>query len=415
MFKVKRLVLDNGLNVILINDKTKNAKTAYLTVNVGGFVKDFKMDGKEYHLNYGIAHFLEHYLIENSIYGNVMSVFSSEYIESNGFTAPNRTVFFINTVHDFEDNLVKLLNVVNNPKFTEDKINDIKIPVLREIDKSLDNPYRKVHKYSFENTFKAIPYDVTLGEHKDIENIKLKDIKAFHEAFYNAKNELLVVSGNINEKEIIKLINDTYDTFKNNDHVVEREKFKEVDKVVKDECETTGIEDFVKVTYKVNVSKIKPVDKDKLSYYLSFLMFNNFSERSSLFKYILDNKISSFAISSNVEFGLSKDYLVVTFIMYTDKFDIGTKLIKDKMNNLEFDKELFKVWKNKHIITQINSLENFNTVVRDYMDNIYLYDHYSYDDIDFIRDLNIDECNKFINKLDFSNVNVTICKKEVKE
>ena len=169
------------------------------------------------------------------------------------------------------------------------------------------------------------------------------------------------------------------------------------------------------MTYKVNVSKIKPVDKDKLSYYLSFLMFNNFSERSSLFKYILDNKISSFAISSNVEFGLSKDYLVVTFIMYTDKFDIGTKLIKDKMNNLEFDKELFKVWKNKHIITQINSLENFNTVVRDYMDNIYLYDHYSYDDIDFIRDLNIDECNKFINKLDFSNVNVTICKKEVKE
>ena len=62
--------------------------------------------------------------------------------------------------------------------------------------------------------------NILLGEHKDIENIKLEDIKAFHEAFYNAKNELLVVSGNIKEKEIIKLINDTYDTFKNNDHVV---------------------------------------------------------------------------------------------------------------------------------------------------------------------------------------------------
>ena len=410
MFKVKRLELDNGLNVILINDKTKNAKSAYLTVNIGGFTKDFKMDNKEYHLNYGIAHFLEHYLIENSIYGNVMEVFSNDYIESNGFTAPNRTVFYINTVHDFEDNLVKLLNVVNNPVFTEDKINNIKIPVLREIDKALDNPYRKVHKYSFENTFKEIPYDVTLGEHKDIEEIKLKDIKLFHEAFYNAKNEILVVSGNINEEEIIKLINDTYSTFKNNNHEVEKYEYKEVDEVVKEEVSTTGIEDFVKVTYKINVSKIKPVDKDKLSYYLSFMLFNNFSERSKLFKYIIDNKISSFSISSNVEFGLSYDYLVLTYIIYTDKYDIGKSLILDKMKNLEFDKELFKIWKNKHIITQINSLENFNSVVRDYMDNIYLYNLYDYDDIDFVKDLSIDECNKLINKLDFSNVNVTICR-----
>jgi predicted Zn-dependent peptidase len=412
MFKVKRLTLDNGLNVILINDKTKNAKSAYLSVNVGGFVKDFKMDNKEYHLNYGIAHFLEHYLIENSIYGNVMEIFSSDYVESNGFTAPNRTVFYINTVHDFEDNLVKLLNIVNNPNFTEDKINSIKVPVLREIDKALDNPYRKVHKYSFEKTFKEIPYDVTLGEHKDIEKISLKDIKDFHNAFYNAKNELLVVSGNINEKEILELINNTYSTFKNNDHIVEKYEYKEVDEVVEKECDTTGIEDFVKVTYKINVKDIKPIDKDKLSYYLSFLIFNNFSERSELFKYIIDNKISSFAITNNVEFGLSKDYLVITFIMYTDKFDIAKKLILDKMNNIELDKEQFKIWKNKHIITQINSLENFNTVVRDYMDNIYLYDHYDYDDIDFVKNLSLEECNKLINKLNFNNVNVTICKKE---
>ena len=117
MLKAKRLTLDNGLEVVLINDNKKNTSSAYLSVNVGGFVKDFKMNGKDYHLKYGIAHFLEHYLLENSIYGNVMQSFGNDYIDSNGFTSPYRTVFYISTVHDFEDNLVKLLNVVNNPLF----------------------------------------------------------------------------------------------------------------------------------------------------------------------------------------------------------------------------------------------------------------------------------------------------------
>ena len=411
MLNVKRLILDNGLNVIFIIDKTKNAKSAYLTVNVGGFVKEFTMDGVEYKLPYGIAHYLEHYLIENSIYGNSMKMFSDDYIESNGFTAPNRTVFYINTVHDFEDNLVKLLNIVNNPKFTLEKVESIKKPILREIDKSLDRPHRKENKFAFEKTYKEIPFDVTLGEHDDIKNIKLDDIKLYHEAFYNAKNELLVLSGNLDEQEMIKLINDTYSNFKNNNHEIVKHTYKEVDEVVEKESETTGIEDLVKIKYKINISKFKPVDKDKLSYYFSFMIFSNLSERTELFRYIIDNKISSFALSSNVEFGLSKDYLDLTIVMYTDRFGDGKELIIDKINNLTFDKELFELWKNKQIITKINSLENFGSVIRDYMDNIYLYDYYNYDDIEFVKALNIEECIKMFNKLNFKNYNVTICKK----
>ncbi len=412
MLKVNRVTLDNGLNVIFIIDRKKNAKSAYLTVNVGGFVKDFIMDGRDYKLSYGIAHFLEHYLIENSIYGNSMEMFSNDYIESNGFTAPNRTVFYINTVHDFEENLVKLLNIVNNPKFTEEKIDAIKKPILREIDKSLDRPYRRENKYAFEKTYKEIPYDVTLGEHNDILNIKLEDIKLYHEAFYNAKNELLVLSGNLDEEKIIKLINDTYSTFNNNDHEVIKHEYKEVDEVVEKESETVGIEDSLKIKYKINISKMEPKDKDKLSYYFSFMISSNLSEKTKLFRYIIENKISSFALSPSVEFGLSKNYLDFTIVMYTDKFDEGKKLIIDKINNLEFDKELFSIWKNKQIITQINNLENFGSIIRDYMDNIYLYGYYNYDDIDFIKELDMEECIKMFKQLDFSNYNVTICKKE---
>jgi len=413
MFKAKRLTLDNGLQIILIKDNKKNTSGAYLTVNVGGFTKDFNMDGKDYSLNYGIAHFLEHYLIENSIYGNAMQVFGNDYIESNGFTAPNRTVFYISTVHDFEENLVKLLNIVNNPVFDNEKIEDVKRPILREIDKNLDNPYRRVNEESFKCVFKYIPYDVTLGEKDYISNLKIDDLKLFHKAFYNAKNEMLIVSGNFDEERIIKLIKDTYKNF-DNTHTTKKAIYDEPKEVVKKEMSTTDKDDFIRLAYKIDISKIKAKDRDKLSYYLSFVKSSNFSERSSLFKYITDNKISNYSINFVSDFGVGNNILFLNVIMYTDKYDTGKSLLIDKIDNLEYDEEIFEKWKNKQVITLINNLENFASAVKDYMDNVYLYNLYQFDDIDFVKSLNLDECKELIGKLDLSNCSIIKCKKDIK-
>ena len=35
------------------------------------------LDNKKYSLPHGTAHFLEHYLIEHSIYGNILEIFSN--------------------------------------------------------------------------------------------------------------------------------------------------------------------------------------------------------------------------------------------------------------------------------------------------------------------------------------------------
>ena len=414
MIKVKKIELENGLTLVIIKDPKKNSKGAQLVVNTGGFIKSFNMDGKEYNLKYGIAHFLEHYLLENSIYGNIMQQFGSEYIGSNGATGPYHTIFYINTVHDFEDNLVKLLNVVNNPAFDKDKIEDIKTPILREIDKSYDRPYRTLYEKSFESIFKEIPYDPILGKKDDIKNMTIDDIKLFHKAFYNAKNELLVVSGNINEKKIIELINNTFKNFLNNNHNTVINDYNEPKEVVNKECHTKDKKSILKVSYKIDISNFKPKEKDKLSYYISYMLINNFSPRSKLYKKIIDDKVSSFAISTNNDFAISKKYTLLSFVLTTEKHDIAKEMIMNKLDNLEFDEESFKVWKNTEIITMINKHETFTNIVSDYIENVNLYDYYSYDDLDFIKDLSLDECKKMINRLDFTNYNVTICEKENK-
>jgi len=403
MHRLKKFVLDNGLKLVFIKDNKKNNKCAYLSVDVGGAIKDFELDGKEYHLNYGIAHFLEHYLIENSIYGNALKMYSDDYVEANGFTALNRTVFFFSTVHDFEDNLVKLLNIVNNPKFEKEKIDTTKVPILREIEKNLDNPHRKSNKEVFNCVFHEIPYDPILGSKEDINKLDKEELETFHDAFYNFDNETLILAGNIDIDKCIKLIDDTYKKFNKKHHVCKKHVYKEIDKVVKDRCETTDTDSSLRITYKVNISKFKPKEKDKLSYYMSFLINNNFSDKSSFFKKIFDDKITNFSLGKSSDFGVDRRYMTFTLIVYTEKFEEAEKALLDKMNNLEFDQDMFTMWKNKDIISKINGLENYNEIARDYMDNVYLYDYHNYDDIKFIKDLNIEECKSYIDRLDFSN------------
>ena len=411
MHKIKKLYLDNGLLLVFIKDKKKHNSCAYLSVNVGGFDKDFKMDDKEYHLRYGMAHFLEHYLIESSIYGNSHEMFSNDNVKSNGFTGLKRTIFFISTVHDFEDNLVKLLNVVNNPVFDKDKFNKVKTPILREIEKKLDNPHRKSNEDIFKCLFKNIPYDPILGNKEDIMDLSIEELELFHKAFYNSNNSMLVIAGNIDIDKTIDIVNKTYKEF-NNNHKFYRYPFKEKDNIVNNRCSTTGVDDCLRISYKVNVSKFKPKDKDKLGYYLSYIFNNNFSDKSDFFKYILDNKISPFSIGVNSDFAVDKKFLVISLYMYTDKYDIAEKELLNKMNNLEFDKDKFILWKNKEIIGKINMLENHNNIVSDYLDNVELYDYYNYDDIDFVKELNLDECKEFFNKLDLSNYVISRIKRD---
>ena len=64
--------MKNGPKVVLYQDTSKHVAFASLYVMFGGDVKKAKIDGKEYKIPNGIAHFIEHLLIEHSKYGNFL-------------------------------------------------------------------------------------------------------------------------------------------------------------------------------------------------------------------------------------------------------------------------------------------------------------------------------------------------------
>lgn len=408
MNKIKTITLENGLQII-INKNKKNTSKAQIIIKAGGLDTDFKIDNKEIEVPFGTAHFLEHYLLEQSIYGNANKIFSDEYVTSNGITSYYTTEFYIKTVHDFEENFIKLLNIINNPDFNKN-IEEVKNPIIQEIKRSKDKQGKLYNKTIFESITKNKIYDTTLGEIETIKNMDINTIKTFHETFYNPNNQIIVLTGNIKEN-IIDIIKDFYRNKINKN--VERKKLIEQDQIINKKNEIideTINENLFEITYKVNIKKYTPLEKNKIDYYISYLLDTKYNEQSELFNYLIKNKLTLYAIETYMDPSIIKDYMLITLKSYTKEFKKVIELLQKEFNTKKLTQENFKNWKNKKIIQRLCNLEDDIYITNNLIDNIFLYNIYEYDNIDFIKSLNLDECKKMLNELDYSNYTILINK-----
>ena len=59
---------------------------------------------------------------------------------------------------------------------------------------------------------------------------------------------------------------------------------------------------------------------------------------------------------------------------------------------------------------KIVNIEEPRYITTNLINNILLYNLYEYDNIEFIKSLNLEECKKLLNELDYSNYTITINK-----
>lgn len=405
MSKAKTIILDNGLKILLYIDNNKNRTIGTLYTFAGGSDTHFILDGKEYNQVNGIAHFLEHYLLEKSKYGNLVGYYDNEYIGSNGSTNQSQTTYFINTVHDFEDNFVKLLESILDPKFSEVDFDDVKKPILSEIDRSNDNPYLEYNKFIYSKLYKNIKHNITLGTQENIKNLTVDDIKLFYDAFYRPSNQMIVLSGNIDEERIVKVISDLYDKYKRDYKELVKDEIHEPVQVV--ESEGTFVDkdkdEVVELLYKIDISNLTPEERVKTDFYLSYATHNTFSEKAEIFNIIREREISPY--SPNVEFDvtLDKDLFCLSIDLTTSKHDEAIKLLEDTLSNLIMDEETFNIFKNRILMNSINKSEVIHMVARNSINLLLDYNYEMEDDIAFVNSLTLEECKEMVNKIDFSN------------
>ncbi len=187
--------LDNGLHVILHQDKTAPLVTTAVMYHVGG--KD-RTEGRT-----GMAHFFEHLLFEgteNIEKGKWFELVSSNGGTNNANTSQDRTYYY----EVFPSNNLKLALWMESERMLHPIINqdgiDTQNEVIKEEKRSrYDNAaYGKLLFSVSENLFKKHPYkDPNIGYMKDLDAATLEEFIAYKNKYYVPNNAALIVAGDI--------------------------------------------------------------------------------------------------------------------------------------------------------------------------------------------------------------------------
>lgn len=199
--------LDNGLQVLLFPDQTKQNITVNIVYYVGSRHEGYGETG--------MAHLLEHLVFKGTPkYPNIPQELTSRGASPNGTTWFDRTNYF-ETFAATGDNLEWALDLeadrmINS--FIAQKDLDSEFSVVRnEFESGENSPVRVLLQkvmataYNWHNYGKS-----TIGARSDIENVKIENLQAFYRKYYQPDNATLVVGGKIDEARTIRLINEKF-------------------------------------------------------------------------------------------------------------------------------------------------------------------------------------------------------------
>jgi len=193
--KFEEYDLNNGLHVILHQDKTAPVVTTSVMYHVGA---KNEVQGRT-----GFAHFFEHLLFEGTKYikrGEWSKIVAANGGYDNANTTDDRTYYF----ETFPSNSEELGLWMESERMLHPIINKIGVDTQNEVVKEekrmrVDNqPYGHFLEQVKLKLFTKHPYHhTTIGKMKDLDNATLKEFLAFNHKYYVPNNATLVVAGDI--------------------------------------------------------------------------------------------------------------------------------------------------------------------------------------------------------------------------
>lgn len=200
--KFRKTQLENGLKVIVHEDKSTPMALINILYNVGA--KDEDPD------HTGFAHLFEHLMFGGSVnipdYESPLQIVGGE---NNAFTSNDLTNYYmqipaVNIETGFWLESDRMLSLA----FSEKSLEVQKNVVCEEFkQRYLNQPYGDVWLKLRPVIYEKHPYNwPTIGkELKHIEDANMDQVKAFFKKHYSPKNAILVVAGGVNYKEVFAL------------------------------------------------------------------------------------------------------------------------------------------------------------------------------------------------------------------
>jgi zinc protease len=201
--------LDNGLHVILHQDKTAPVVAVTVMYHVGSKDEDTNRTG--------FAHFFEHLLFEgseNMKRGEFMKIVSSNGGQNNANTSQDRTFYY----EMFPSNQLELGLWLESERMLHPKIDEVGVRTQNEVVKEekrlrIDNaPYGKFTEKIFQHLFEGHPYRwQPIGSMEHLDAAKLNEFLAFFKKYYAPNNAVLTIAGDIDVEKTRALVKKYFD------------------------------------------------------------------------------------------------------------------------------------------------------------------------------------------------------------
>ena len=404
MNNIETIILDNGLRIFLYKDERRHSTFfTYITL-CGGRSKYFILDGKKYHLNDGLAHILEHYIVECNDKGNFLKNLGKMQMNTNAQTGEVSTEYYFQAVENVDVGIRTILDAVNNVSFSNEKLNKLKKPILQEVRGRMDNRFYHLGRMIMKDGFGENDFLDVGGNICDIENTTKDEIEALYKAFYRTDNQIIVVAGNFDKENVINIIKEYFNHLDKKKHEVKIIKNQYIDAVSKkkDILEFPTPREYKEIAFKVNCSKFSNKEKLDLDFFISCFFNNFFGVTSPFYKEMIDKNI----ITDRMNCGMKRvdDYLLLTIGNYTADGDVLSHEILNRIKEMNsFSLNNFNLDKKACIMELILRDENIFKMISPFITNVIDFDYPYLDKTDDIYNLTFDYYVSTIKNLDFNN------------
>jgi zinc protease len=202
-----KVVLDNGLQVVIHEDRSDPVVAVYVLYHVGS--------GREEVGRSGFAHLFEHLMFQGSEHvgdDQHFKLVSEAGGTLNGTTNRDRTNYFetlpsnqLETALWLEADRMGFLL----PAITQEKLDNQREVVKNERRQNYENvPYRQATGAIMEALY---PSDhsyhwLTIGSHEDLSAASLEDVHAFFRRWYGPNNATLAIGGDVDTEQALALV-----------------------------------------------------------------------------------------------------------------------------------------------------------------------------------------------------------------
>ncbi|USS92444.1 EF-P 5-aminopentanol modification-associated protein YfmH [Fructobacillus americanaquae] len=196
-----------GLTVNLIKKSGYHQFLAALTARFGSLTTAMRFaDDQQITIPAGTAHFLEHKIFDKKD-GDALIRFTELGADANAFTGPNQTTYYFTATSHILENLAWLMNFVQEPYFTEEKVVRERGIIEEEIKLYQDDPAWQLYQGIIGLLYpkSALSQDIA-GTKDSLQAITPDLLYQIHAGFYQPKNLVLTVVGDFDTNELMAFI-----------------------------------------------------------------------------------------------------------------------------------------------------------------------------------------------------------------